>query len=359
MDQVPQALLTALNAAQRLQIRDLHAAIDWELSEAPVAARAAALDDAIAGLSHRAQGFQNAASQLAAAGIRLGAAYRVAPATPETRDEVLRLTQVAELPASATPAQRAFFDPRRSRAAALRDAWIVFTEQGDLPVLLAPDGRRIVLPLAHAAWDALHVNVQVVPGGAQQTPAAPPGRLPLARTNAEIHLYFDLHPCSCGEPRFGPSQRQYIEDGADLVVRYRATCPACAAERTFSFRLPPTPIATGPEGAHFRYGDDQPSELLDPGEWLQIADALAASTPDLGPDATDEDRRRYRFALGRAAAAIDEAMKFANGFEVPSSALRTERGRAVYAAEPGRFVLPMLFITRDAYRQRLTAAGLA
>src|SRR5215475_11342509 len=109
MDQVPQALLTALNAAQRLQIRDLHAAIDWELSEAPVAARAAALDDAIAGLRHRAQGFQNAASQLAAAGIRLGAAYRVAPATPETRDEVLRLTQVAELPASATPAQRAFF----------------------------------------------------------------------------------------------------------------------------------------------------------------------------------------------------------------------------------------------------------
>jgi len=271
---------------------------------------------------------------------------------------VLRLAQVPELPVSATPEQRAFFDPLRARAATLRDVWIVLTDRGDLPVLLAPDGGRIVLPLAHDAWDSLHVNVQVLPGGEEQPSAPPPGRPPLGRTNAEIHLYFDLHPCSCGEARFGPSRRQYVEDGAELGVQYRATCPRCGAERSFAFRLPPTPIATGPEGVHFRYGDDQPSELLDPGEWLHVADILAASASVPGPDATDEDRRRYRLALGRAAAAIDEAMKFANGIEVPSGAIRSERGRAVYAADPSRFVLPLLLITRDAYRQRLVAAGL-
>jgi hypothetical protein len=186
-------------------------------------------------------------------------------------------------------------------------------------------------------------------------------RVPVGRTPAEIHLYIDLHPCECGEGSFPTSGRQYVEDGSDLVVRYNATCPRCGRERSFSFRLTEQPIQTGPEGARFRYGDEHPSELLDPGEWLIVADAYSKSVPMLGSGATDQERARFQYALGRAAAAIDEVVKFAppGAAEIPPSAIASARGRHVYDAEPGRFRLFRLAAVSGAYRQLLADAGLS
>jgi len=104
--------------------------------------------------------------------------------------------------------------------------------------------------------------------------ATPPDAPPLGRTSAEIHLYLDMNPCECGETSFDRTSRVH-DEGGQLVARYEAACPRCGRPRRFVFRLPATPIGSGDEGPEFRYGDARPSELLDPGEWLAAADALA------------------------------------------------------------------------------------
>jgi hypothetical protein len=191
--------------------------------------------------------------------------------------------------------------------------------------------------------------------------SAPPDSapLPIGRTNAEIHLFLELDPCVCGTStdRWSSQLRQV---GSELVAVYTTTCPHCGRARSHTFRLPEQPIPTGPEGARFQYGGQAPSQLLDPGEWLFAADRLARSVPLLEPDADEAARARFRYALGRAAAALAEVTKFAPGSaQVPESACFTERGRAVYRTEPGRFRRDRLAAVRDTYLRLLADAGLS
>ncbi len=183
--------------------------------------------------------------------------------------------------------------------------------------------------------------------------------LPVGRTNAEMHLFLELARCACGSTTGGWRSR-LLQVDAELVAAYTATCPECGRHREYQFRLPARTIPTGPEGAGFRYGDGNPSQLLDPGEWLLAADRLARSAQPLAPDADERTQAAYRYALGRAAAALVEVAAFAppGAPAVPESALRTERGRAVYRAEPGRFRLARLAAVRSAYLGLLADAGL-
>jgi hypothetical protein len=163
-------------------------------------------------------------------------------------------------------------------------------------------------------------------------------RPPLARTNAEAHLYMDLRPCdACGHRGFTGDSAMVFVDG-ELCSRYTGVCPRCGTERAFTFRLPEE--IRLPLERDIVFGGPEPSELLDPGEWLTVAD-LAAGRPD--PD--DED-------LALAAAAIDEVLKFvpAGAEEVPPQALRTEDGREVYEREPGRFRRVRLEAVASTYR---------
>ncbi|MGH3930595.1 MAG: hypothetical protein ACRDTF_11535, partial [Pseudonocardiaceae bacterium] len=66
-------------------------------------------------------------------------------------------------------------------------------------------------------------------------------------------------------------------------------------------------------------------------------------------------RRAARRRAATAVAAVDEVLAFLPGTakKVPASAFRTDRGRAVYAAEPGRFTRDRLRIVRDAYQEIL------
>jgi hypothetical protein len=153
----------------------------------------------------------------------------------------------------------------------------------------------------------------------------------LARTIAEARLYMDLQPCeACGYLGFAGSMAT-----ARAVVRFSGQCSRCKAVREFTFRLP--------DEAYEGFGGANPSELLDPGEWLVVADLAARHSPV--PDAAD-------YAL--AAAAIDEVLKFIpSGAEaVPPEALHTVTGRAAYEQEPGRFRKSRLTAVADAYRQR-------
>ncbi|RIV34360.1 hypothetical protein [Micromonospora radicis] len=168
---------------------------------------------------------------------------------------------------------------------------------------------------------------------------------PLSRTNAEAHLYMDLHACPCGSTRFPRNSAVVALPDGDLASRYTGRCAGCGEEREFLFRLPATP---GGAGAGFRYGGDEPSQLLDPGEWLFVADAYAGSVP---AESTGEAGQRAKAALTRAVAALDEVVKFvpAGADSVPADAFSSEQGRQLHQREPGRFRRDRLAAVRAAY----------
>jgi hypothetical protein len=164
--------------------------------------------------------------------------------------------------------------------------------------------------------------------------------IPLARTPSEAHVFMEQRPCGCGDVRFD-RRSAVVARGETLCSEYTGACATCGTIRTFVFRLPelPMPARVGV----VRFGGDTPSELLDPGEWLVIADAHAARTPANAYD------------LGVAAAAIDEILKFApaGADRVPDEAFTTEQGRAIRDAEPGRFGRARLEAVAASYRAAL------
>lgn len=184
--------------------------------------------------------------------------------------------------------------------------------------------------------------------------SAPPAEptLPLARTNAEAHIYMDMHPCVCGESSFARDSA-VIEAAGDLASRYEGSCPGCGALRQFVFRVPEEVILPRPGAVVFGAGGS--SELLDAGEWLFVAGRYARIAPAKVVPGT-EAARVARQQLATAAAAMDEVLAFipkgANA--VPYKSLRSKRGRAVYKEQPGRFRRERLEVVRDTYRRILT-----
>lgn len=179
--------------------------------------------------------------------------------------------------------------------------------------------------------------------------------LKLARTNAEAHIYMTQRPCACGATAFagtGPSSAVVELDG-DLASRYDGTCASCGAARRFEFRIPEKILPPPPRGV--RFGGDEPSQLLDPGEWLIIADEHAKRVPAHGGGALGGRIDPHERAIAVAIAAIDEIFKFyPKGADAPpEAAFTTERGRAVFAAEPGRFRRARLQAVRDTYARML------
>lgn len=153
----------------------------------------------------------------------------------------------------------------------------------------------------------------------------------------------ELHPCpACGEPEFD-AVSAVRETGAGWVVRYAGACVECGRERVFEFRQPGE-TRVPDEGAWAPGGE--PSELLDAGEWLFVADTYASAPA--GPEASTVDLRA-------AAAALDEVLKFLpdGAAALPDEAFWSERGQAVRAAEPGRFSRVRLLAARATYAQLL------
>lgn len=151
----------------------------------------------------------------------------------------------------------------------------------------------------------------------------------------------DLRPCDCGEVQF--ERRSSLVASDDNLIRiYRGTCPRCGKAREFRFRLPEHPLASGGEPA---FGDERPSELLDPGEWMLVAEQHAQRTP-----ATRRD-------VGIARAAMFEILKFMapGDDEVPEQAFTSERGRALRDREAGRFRRARLEAVLATYDQLLSS----
>lgn len=172
---------------------------------------------------------------------------------------------------------------------------------------------------------------------------------PLARTRDEAHLYMDMHPCERCAGMDVAWESSLTDDGGVPARRYHGTCGDCGTPREFVFALPDRPVMPGPDDVVV-FGGPEPSHLLDPGEWLLVADlcAQAAATPDA--------ESSYNLAV--AEAAVAEILKFVpeGADAVPESAFSSARGRTVYQQEPGRFQRRRLLIVRDSYRDVLDRA---
>jgi hypothetical protein len=170
----------------------------------------------------------------------------------------------------------------------------------------------------------------------------------VARTRDEAQLWLELHPCpDCGSIDT-PWQQALVDEDGELTISWAGTCAGCGAEREYLFGLPAreTAVAGWPT-----FGGAEPSELLDPGQWLDVADRAAAEVPD---DPVEAGR-----VLAVARAAVDEVVKFvpAGLDAVPEDEFWTPEGRAVRDAEPGRFRLDRLLVTRDTYLELAREIG--
>lgn len=155
----------------------------------------------------------------------------------------------------------------------------------------------------------------------------------VARAMAECHMYMDLHPCErCGEPDFPWNLHVAGERDGRRTSAYEGECPTCGTRRRFEFivlspNIPP-PTLGGPE----------PSTLIDPGEFYEVA-TVAGAASELPPNPSPEQIGDAYDAAADAAAAIEEVIKFipAGAPAVPAEAFTSERGQSMYDADPARF----------------------
>lgn len=160
-----------------------------------------------------------------------------------------------------------------------------------------------------------------------------------ARSADEAYLYVDRQPCSsCGHVGVGELDSMVLgERDGERLHTYVYRCPQCETRREFAFRVPQVAEQGGDERVVF--GDSRPSQLLDAGEWLELAYVIVDSVPaDLDALAA-EDLVELRREVDVARAAIEEAIKFvpAGGSQVPLSCFWSQRGRLMRLRHPGRF----------------------
>lgn len=166
---------------------------------------------------------------------------------------------------------------------------------------------------------------------------------PLARTPAEANLYMDIKACpSCGGNGFSGTSVVMLQDG-EVYERHTGTCQECGSPREFVFRMPrDTELRLGAAD----FGGAEPSELLDPGEWMTVADV--ATGRDGGPSKGD---------LVFAAAAVEEALKFvpADADDIPPHAFHSLIGREAYQRMPARYSRGRLSAIAAALREQAAA----
>src|SRR5262245_787977 len=152
----------------------------------------------------------------------------------------------------------------------------------------------------------------------------------IARSSAECHLYIELRACECGEGRSPWKHRLESRADAQIAV-YEGRCDRCSAPWTFEFALDAEACAIG------KFGGTKPSQIVDAGQFLAVADA-AARAVSADVSALDE-RQRARALMLRAVAAIEEVFKFIplGADRVVADSLFSVRGKEMYLAEPGRF----------------------
>lgn len=162
----------------------------------------------------------------------------------------------------------------------------------------------------------------------------------VARSVAEAHLYLDLR----GAERSGRTAR-LEERGDDLISVYEADC--AGVRKQFEFEIPTPDARSG------GYGDEEPSRLIGPGEFMGWSDHVANTVPSASAGLTAADRAEALRRLRVAAECVDEVLKFieAGSDRVPDDAFRSAYDQAVRDGEPGRFKRARLTAIAESYRR--------
>jgi hypothetical protein len=163
---------------------------------------------------------------------------------------------------------------------------------------------------------------------------------PRARSTDEAYLWISRQPCGvCGYAGADDivESTSEVVDG-ERVRTYAVTCPGCGERREYRLRMPDQPDLGSAEGG-WRFGGDEPSELLDPGEWLELADSILAEVPADLAGLPADGRGPLREELRVARAAIEETMKFIppGGDAVPPFAFWSATGHRMQLREDWRF----------------------
>jgi hypothetical protein len=197
-------------------------------------------------------------------------------------------------------------------------------------------------------------------GGAVGEPLRP-------RSSVERDLYMSLHPCECGEQFLDPDEIVVRTVDGEHVAGYAGTCGGCGRRRRFEFAR--SEQANPPDALASWAGLDDPSEIIDAGQWLRVSDELAAVADLLaaggadglelglwGAITTDTTPAEMLWSLlARSASAVDEALKFLppGRDELPDAAFWTGEGRRLRGQRPERFTRRALESLRDERRARV------
>jgi len=132
-----------------------------------------------------------------------------------------------------------------------------------------------------------------------------------------------------------------------LVAVYEDRCDRCARSWAFEFALDPEAAPIG------KFGGDRPSQIVDAGQFLAVADAAARAVSGDVSALDDLSRQRARALMLRAVAAVEEVLKFIppGGDRVAADSLFSAMGKQMYLAEPGRFRKSRLEVVLGVYRQ--------
>lgn len=171
----------------------------------------------------------------------------------------------------------------------------------------------------------------------------------LSRSPEESLAYLRLVPCSCGETEFHSSSTVQL-DGNQRLKRYAGPCVRCGAPRQFVFAEAELPPPAAPGKVVFGR-DGSISTLLDPGQWLALANRAARAVTG------DIDETQARTAMAYAVAALEEVLHFlpanAGDFDsVPEACFVSALGRGILLREPpGTFRKARLMARLAAYRR--------
>jgi hypothetical protein len=169
----------------------------------------------------------------------------------------------------------------------------------------------------------------------------------IARSTQEAHTYMDLHACACGAAEFDRQHRLEDRDGT-LVSVYEGVCSQCGRTRSFEFAM-----SEGPSPAPPAFGGPEPSQIIDPGEFLWISDRMSTESGLRLLNTPLAEHRDVRPATAYAIAALEEVAKFLpeGADRIPEDRFTSKRGREVYEQDPTRFtrkeITTALELTRE------------
>lgn len=188
-------------------------------------------------------------------------------------------------------------------------------------------------------------------------PTAEPA-VPVARSTWECQTFLSLAECpACGGVGSAAIELLACQRGGTEIWQYTVECLHCGHEWPVEFAL-----SAEPEPAYPAFGGAAPSQLVDAGQFLALAEESAEQVPadpaELDAAAGDElglDEACDEIAI--AVAAVEEVLKFipAGDAAVPREALWTVDGVARYDRDPQAFQRRTLMATLGAYREVLAA----